>query len=404
LIGLNFNNSYWTPQMSSGGDDDKSLTDKAKKGSILKKIMSKITKDSNKRDSMAVVGSSSKNLKEESQKFRSNSQPEFAMTDEIKTKLKPYDSSKSYSDRPLDSEKKEETTSGGLVEEGEEEEEEIIEVIEKIEKIEEEKPKLKNMTLEEIEALGKDELNSILIRACEIPQVDLVETLLSYTEKVDINRQHFDFQGRTCLHVATVTNNTQLVEMLIKSGADVNSTDKMLRTPVHISSCLGLRDVLLILLSIGGQCNVRDYYGYAPLHLSVANHHFSCSQDLLLFGADINFKKHNGNTCIHDALNAKDLKILQFLLSNGSTSKSKLLVNIKDKTGDTPLMRGVYHCSIECVSELINSKMNVNLSIHNDKDFNVFHYCARTGSCEMIELLYNTSAKTLMDAKNKVLF
>jgi ankyrin repeat protein len=386
--------------MSSGENmesNDKSL-EKAKKGSILKKIMSKITKDTNKRDSI-MVGTLKK---EESQKFRSNSQPEFAITDEIKTKLKSYDSSKSYSDRPLDSEKKEEENI--LVEEEEDVqmEEEIQEEIEKIEKKEEEeKPKLKNMTLEEIEALGKDELNSILIRACEIPQIDLVETLLKYTEKVDINRQHFDFQGRTCLHVATVTNSTTLVEMLIKSGADVNSVDKMLRTPVHISSCLGLRDVLLILLSIGGQTNVRDYYGYAPLHLSVANHHFSCSQDLLLFGADINFKKHNGNTCIHDALNAKDLKILQFLLSNGSTSKSKLLVNIKDKSGDTPLLRGVYMCSIECVSELINSKMNVNVSIHNDKDFNVFHYCARTGTLEMIELLYNTSAKSLMDAKNK---
>eukprot|EP01080_Neovahlkampfia_damariscottae_P002858 gene2858-4701_t len=376
---------------------------KSKKGSgsILKKLMNKISTGGNKRDSMANIEEAI--LKDDSTNKRHNSQPEFAISDGLKKGHKNNDSSKSYSDRPLDSEKKKE----GNDEEEEEEEEkegETILIVEskKDEEEEEEKTKLKFLTDEEIDALGKDELNSYLIKACEIPQVDLVEKILSFKEKIDINRKHFDFQGRTCLHVATVTNDTSLVELLILNGADVNSTDKMLRTSVHIASCLGLRDVLLILLSIGGQTNVRDFYGYAPLHLSVANHHFSCSQDLLLFGADINFKKQNGNTCIHDAMNSSDLKMLQFLLSQASSNKTKLLVNIKDKTGDTPLLRGVLQDSIECVSELISTtKSNVNLSIHNDKDFNIFHYAARKGSSDMIELLFNTSAKSLYDQQNK---
>ena len=386
---------------------------KSKKGSgsILKKIMNKITTTgTNKRDSMANLEEI--NIKEETNK-RHNSQPDFVISDGIKKSgTNKSDSSKSYSERPLDSEKKSdgelEDVEENIEEEDEEEKETILIVESTIKKKkneqeeEEEKPKLKFLTDEEIELLGKDELNSYLIKACEIPQIDLVEKILSHKEKIDINRKHFDFQGRTCLHVATVTNETRLVELLISNGADVNSTDKMLRTSVHIASCLGLRDVLLILLSIGGQTNVRDFYGYAPLHLSVANHHFSCSQDLLLFGADINFKKQNGNTCIHDAMNSSDLKMLQFLLSQASSNKTKLLVNIKDKTGDTPLLRGVLQNSIECVSELINTtKSNVNLSIHNDKDLNIFHYAARKGSSEMIDLLFNTSSKLLFDTPNK---
>lgn len=111
------------------------------------------------------------------------------------------------------------------------------------------------------------------------------------------------------LRFAASTNNSELVEKLLSSGADPNSSDEHKRSPLHLAACRGYVDVVKVLLRHGANPNIKDTLGNTPLHLAACTNHIPVVIELLDAGTDVNSNDRNGRNPIQ--LAQSKLKLIQ---------------------------------------------------------------------------------------------
>ena len=73
---------------------------------------------------------------------------------------------------------------------------------------------------------------------------------------------------RTLLHAAAVSGSTEVVALLLSSGANVNALDGAERTPLHLAALHGQGDVARLLFSFGADTVQKDYDGRTALDLA----------------------------------------------------------------------------------------------------------------------------------------
>lgn len=175
-----------------------------------------------------------------------------------------------------------------------------------------------------------------------------------------------------------------LLDILLKSSADVHRPDKSGWLPLHCAARHGDETTLLRLLGLkaqvnaqhpgsgvtalhraaegghpntiqllikhGAQVNARDHHcGATPLHWAAFRGHATAAEKLLLKGADINAVCFDGNTALHLALHdnspAHDAVVILLLQRTNGPD-----VNALNNRGDTPLRWPVFsgsHSSVE---------------------------------------------------------
>lgn len=88
--------------------------------------------------------------------------------------------------------------------------------------------------------------------------------------------------GRAAIHIAALTGNTMLVELLIFLGIDPSTKDAILRcTPLHFAANSGQLDVVNLLIEKGALWNDVDAQGSTPLQLSIASKHYNIAKIFL---------------------------------------------------------------------------------------------------------------------------
>ncbi len=138
--------------------------------------------------------------------------------------------------------------------------------------------------------------------------------------------------------------NTELVERLIKSGADVDLTDKEHRTPLMLAADNGHKETIELLLDHHANVNLVDRNGYGALWYA-ARHNYTKIMEVLLnaYGGDENCTILQLNHCWNFAfLRATiDSILVELLLTWGAD------VNFQQKsTGLTPLQMALKHLLI----------------------------------------------------------
>ncbi|XP_067831846.1 NF-kappa-B inhibitor epsilon [Heptranchias perlo] len=84
------------------------------------------------------------------------------------------------------------------------------------------------------------------------------------------NFERHNWQGLTCLHVAVLYRNDEMVEHLLSSGARINTQEATSgRTALHLAVELGEVGLVSRLLRGGGEVDAPMYNGCTPLHLAV---------------------------------------------------------------------------------------------------------------------------------------
>merc|ERR1719228_912206 len=114
------------------------------------------------------------------------------------------------------------------------------------------------------------------------------------------------------LKVAASTNNTELLERILsgeQGQANVRSVDEHKRSALHFASSKGYSEVVEILLRHGADPNQKDQLGNTALHLAACTNHVPVVTLLLRAGTDITTLDNNGRTPLH--LAQAKLKILQ---------------------------------------------------------------------------------------------
>jgi hypothetical protein len=92
---------------------------------------------------------------------------------------------------------------------------------------------------------------------------------------------------------------SDLANVLIKCGTNVNLQDMNNRTPLHFASQFGRHYTARLLLDHGADANALDNNHVTPLHLASQHGHLEIVQLLLLRGANLDSRDKNARTALH---------------------------------------------------------------------------------------------------------
>ena len=175
-----------------------------------------------------------------------------------------------------------------------------------------------------------------LMRAAERCNRGIVESLLKYGAKIDIqNREPYDnfeagmslkirdyrinnADGMSALMLTSQCEKSEIAQILIHHGADVNLQDNVGVTPLMIACLEGRYCTAKFLLSKGARIDSHDKRGMFPLMFASCSCNKELVELLLNNGAEkqINMKDKNGNTVIIVACECECISVLRFLLSH----------------------------------------------------------------------------------------
>jgi len=112
------------------------------------------------------------------------------------------------------------------------------------------------------------------------------------------------------LRGAANTNNTELVDRLLSTTmASVHSVDEHKRSPLHFAAAKGYSEVVEVLLRHGADPNQKDRLGNTAMHLAACTNHVPVVTLLLRAGTDLTTLDNNGRTPLQ--LAQAKLKIIQ---------------------------------------------------------------------------------------------
>lgn len=186
-----------------------------------------------------------------------------------------------------------------------------------------------------------------LTEAARLNDARLVKMLLDAGAKVDSANP----DGETVLMQAIKNGNQQMAESLVAAGANVNTIEKFHnQTPLIYAAAGGHAGIVKLLLSKGADVKPRSLYTDWPSHVTseprvqyrpvgglnalmyaIRGGCYSCVEQLVAAGADVNFPTPEGITPLMLALDNEHNEIATFLMDKGSA------LDVWDWWGRTPL-------------------------------------------------------------------
>jgi ankyrin repeat protein len=129
-----------------------------------------------------------------------------------------------------------------------------------------------------------------------------------------------DDMGFTALHTAVGEDNPEVLQLLIKAGADVSATNDYEMTPLHIAQ---FASAVQTLVANGAEVNARARGGMTPLLVQAAEGYDTGSLEsmeaLLKAGADPNARDDDGETAIDYARSRQEGDKVALLQRFGAT-------------------------------------------------------------------------------------
>jgi ankyrin repeat protein len=160
-----------------------------------------------------------------------------------------------------------------------------------------------------------------------------------------------DQEGNSCLHIAVASGSNEILQILLRSGADVAAKNKKGNTAVelaqnaqtieflkaagatmpeipdkdknkrlHAYATKGLTGGVLLALKAGADVNHRgkETANRTPLHLASANNHHATAQLLVKHGAQVNAQDVFKQTPLHYAVLNNHHTTAQLLVEHGA--------------------------------------------------------------------------------------
>jgi ankyrin repeat protein len=230
--------------------------------------------------------------------------------------------------------------------------------------------------------------------------------------------------GNTALHLAVEQGQAEIVKLLIRWGANVNSENQSLFTPLHFAANTGHIVIGNLLISKGAKINAKASSGFTPLHIA-AQKNLEMTSFLVYNKADPYARTNDGYTPFLLAALANNVNIGSFftllepqlipIRTNGQktclhliaregltgifnflTSDTTLNINAIDKHGVTPLHFAAKKGHLEIVRGCIKLKANINQKTYDG--FTPLHYGIYSGNIDVVKELIrngaNVSSKT----------
>jgi ankyrin repeat protein len=142
----------------------------------------------------------------------------------------------------------------------------------------------------------------------------VVELLLDHGANIDAPDQ----QGNTPIHESLMSGRTQIAQLLIKRGARFDANEML---HAVVANQVADRDVIELLVKKGADFNHRDENGDTPLHVAVKGDYRVLTKLLIAHGADVNAQDASDHTPLWYAIGHHNQEIITMLKKNGAVAK-----------------------------------------------------------------------------------
>ena len=242
------------------------------------------------------------------------------------------------------------------------------------------------MDKESIEAKNAYE-ETPLLTACKKGNEEAVKALLEH----DANSNAINHEGNTLLHLASQSGNQSLIKYLFERDKEsIEAKNPNQETPLLFACKTGQEEVVQELLKYGADINTKDHKGNTPFHLAVESGnerlinilfktgkikidsinkegktplHLACEKgqekvvrELLDCKANIYATDYKGNTPLHEACRSGNARLIKIFCDENNEN-----INKKNEDGETPLLLACKTRQEEVVKELLKYKFDVNV-------------------------------------------
>jgi ankyrin repeat protein len=186
----------------------------------------------------------------------------------------------------------------------------------------------------------------------------------------------------TPLHRCALSGNgdVKIAEILLENAANPNQGDEDGRKPLHFAVLYGFCDLVGLLLKYGAEINSIDNVYTTPLMVAAAKAQEAIIEILLEHHPDLTIiQSETEASAIHFAAKGGSPKVVQSMLYRG------LSANSKDKWGRTPLFYTAEHNHPLCTTVLLNG--GANRWLVDNKGRTALWLAARNGNDRIVDML-----------------
>ena len=165
-------------------------------------------------------------------------------------------------------------------------------------------------------------------------------------------------RGASTLMMASEHGYLEIVQTLLRRGADVHKNTKYGDTALHLASQKGHIEVVRPLLEAGAGADVRrlNEYGHSPISYACEGKHMEIFRALVEAGGDVDTPDSSAQTALHGASMYGFTEGVRYLVERGAdVNKSST-----SRAGDTPLTLASLWGKVEVVRALVEAGADVN--------------------------------------------
>lgn len=207
-----------------------------------------------------------------------------------------------------------------------------------------------------------------------------------------------DRLGQTVLHCVCnlVIVRLRNVRVLLENGADPSVRNRSGQSPLHLAAVSPQKHLMQLLVKSRCELNDRDKNGCTALLLASRCGEVANVRYILEGGARVDVQNKEGETALHEAAKLVEVDVLEALCEAVPTTEREVL-DIKDSTGSTALHYAVQSGRLPNVLCLLEKSAYVD-STNKDGD-TPLHIAASKGFFNCVEHFVNFGVS--VDIKNK---
>ncbi|KAL4491817.1 hypothetical protein ABPG72_006072 [Tetrahymena utriculariae] len=186
-----------------------------------------------------------------------------------------------------------------------------------------------------IEIANNQKMETLLHVACQHSSMTVIEMIVEYFEKSPHGQmlKHFinmrNYEGYTCIHLASYTGKLQAVEYLHGKGANLRLANVAGLTAMHTAAQGDSINVMCYLKIHGLSIDEKDQNGRTPMHWSAFQSATNAVAFLLAWGAEFNIQDFdNMMTPLHYAVIDGCIQIVRKLLHAGADKSIRDFENL----------------------------------------------------------------------------
>lgn len=193
---------------------------------------------------------------------------------------------------------------------------------------------------------------------------------------------------KTLLHIAAQYGYQNVVNALIKKGANFDVKDESGHTPLHFAAYNGYIDIVNALLEAGAEFNVMDGLGYTPLHYAAGSGYIDTVNALINKEANVNAQMVH----VFKDSSAKDVDLESKFQKIVTTLTKKVIYFTRNSNKDTSL----FFCSEEdyqvAVKILKNEGVDIVTGCRAHRGSTSLHLAAKNEHVEVVNALIKAKA------------